>query len=100
MNAKRITAVVTAVLTGTALYATTATADAAPAKPKTVTVNMHNRTAKLPLCKHEDGSTQQVCVWVGKRQGNRKGDTIVNLDWGNYSYNLSDNGMTDYTQEG
>lgn len=54
----------------------------------------------IPACEYEDGSTQQVCVWDGRNQGNKTGDVIVNVDWGNWSYNLSDNGMTDHTQEG
>lgn len=54
----------------------------------------------IPACEYEDGSTQQICVWDGRTQGNGRGDVIVNVDWGNWSYNTGENAMTDYTQEG
>ena len=47
----------------------------------------------IPDCQYEDGSTQQICYWDGGDNG--KGSELVNLDYGHWTYNISDGEWTD-----
>lgn len=46
----------------------------------------------LPACKLEDGSTQKVCVWNGRTQGNKVGPVVVNIDHGRIAFYPQTNG--------
>ncbi len=48
--------------------------------------------SELPACECEDGSTQNVCVWDGRKQGNGVGAIVVNLDKGKISFFPQTNG--------
>lgn len=50
--------------------------------------------AVLAPCELEDGSTQDVCVWDGRKQGNGVGAIVVNLDYGSLSFYPQTNGWT------
>lgn len=39
-------------------------------------------TTGAPACEYEDGSSQKVCVWNAKEQGNGKGDSLVIINGG------------------
>lgn len=47
---------------------------------------------ELPACELEDGSTQKLCVWDGRKQGNGVGAIVVNLDKGKISFFPQTNG--------
>lgn len=47
---------------------------------------------ELPPCALEDGSTQKVCVWDGRKQGNKVGAIVVNIDKGKISFFPQTNG--------
>lgn len=59
-----------------------------PKDPRTET------RSSLANCKTEDGHTQESCIWE-----DGTGYTIINLDYGRYSYNINTAVLTD-TQEG
>lgn len=48
--------------------------------------------AVLPPCALEDGSTQDMCVWDGRVQGNGTGAIVVNLAMGKFSFYPQTNG--------
>ncbi len=50
------------------------------------TIPMGVIMAELPYCELEDGSTQILCVWDGKKQGNKTGAIVVNLAHGRISF--------------
>lgn len=58
----------------------------------TQAVPTHKLLAELPVCALEDGSTQSVCVWDGRKQGNGVGAIVVNLDHGRFSFYPQTNG--------
>lgn len=41
-------------------------------------------TEVIPECAHEDGSTDQVCYW-----SDGSGDQILNMNFGQYTYNIT-----------
>jgi len=45
----------------------------------------------LPACTLEDGSEQSLCLW-----DDGSGDTIVNVAYGNWTYNLTTGKITQY----
>jgi len=47
---------------------------------------------ELPPCELEDGSSQKLCVWDGRKQGNGVGAIVVNLDHGKISFYPQTNG--------
>lgn len=65
---KTLAALATATLL--AVPFTSPTAEAAP------------RDKAVPLCIHEDGSTQLICVWHARKQGNGRGRSVLNIDYG------------------
>lgn len=44
----------------------------------------------LPVCEEEDGSTQKACIFPSER------GSIINLDYGRYSYDTTNNKLTDW----
>ena len=58
-----------------------------------------NQGPSLPYCKWEDGATEQkACIWGGPNMGNGKGDTIINMDSGRYSFNLTTGEFKDWSK--
>jgi hypothetical protein len=51
---------------------------------------------ELPPCELEDGSTQSVCVWDGRKQGNKVGAIVVNIDHGKIAFYPQTNGWVVY----
>lgn len=51
----------------------------------------HTDGYNLPFCAHEDGSTQDLCMWDDKT-----GDQLVNMGFGTFTYNMSTGQMIDY----
>lgn len=62
----------------------------------TVNTQEEQHAERIPACKYEDGSTQKVCMWDGRKQGNGHGDVVINVDYGAYSYNLNKEQMEAY----
>lgn len=46
----------------------------------------------LPPCELEDGSTQDVCLWDGRKQGNGVGAVVINISKGKISFFPQTNG--------
>jgi hypothetical protein len=38
--------------------------------------------ASLPACEYEDGSSQAICVWDGRHQGNGEGSSVLIINGG------------------
>ncbi len=61
--------------------------------PATTSPAVTASVSALPECIEEDGSTQQACVW-----SDGTGSTI-NMSYGRYSYDVTNNTIHDWTQE-
>jgi hypothetical protein len=49
------------------------------------------KSAGVPRCEHEDGSTQSVCYWYDKANG-----VFVNMDYGRWTYVTTTGDMLEY----
>lgn len=53
----------------------------------------------VPACTDESGLKQPICYWDASEHGNGRGEDMVNMDFGRYTYYPESATMHDWTNE-